>query len=730
MSIPGPTQSICSGNGNTNGAAGYQSSKPVTYNGADSKRNSMEVPYATSYRSQQTSVQKSGNTHNLPPIAALSSYHSNRRESASKAQSVQRQRGYNTASTTNKVSVVTPPTSSMAAPQRVSEYPVTPPAMNHAMPVNGRANTVTNSSYSRYTGQHGYPTYATTMAPSHQGSNSSSTTVTSIGHVASRSSVPATTIHSYQTSSDANRAVSSYHHQSVRATEDYGVYKEYSYQNSTASTVQSTVASPVVTSPPQTNGVRKRESPLDLSVKTVKTSADSTAQDDVETIAPEKHVSSSTVISSRNNSSRTMLPPPTQAPSQPASYPAYDNRLSSNSGRSLPPTSGVRASTPQTVCAPKVDFLPDFNSTPLRHHHGGQPPTHENALQRRSSSQQLYAPPPQSIPSQHPNNTAPLPHMSTFKKTSLSTTQVYDAVTASTPLPPAPSSSYLTANDSAASRSSRYPPSMVDPGRIGPPALPLQDYPSDPSKYYLDSRSKFGQPPPQRDRTPSKRPGDAIYGAGGPNKQPRLDTWIHQKLSTARALYEQKMNRQEMNMPVPLPNGTLVGTNTYEQRSDSGYSSSESSRYQQAYCDKRSYAEAKVTYSSSSYVHPVITKPTNVHSLPQQANASQPSMYPSYRQSQKTAGPGLPSGATSGGQATEPPSNTGADKRVLSLLRNSLENKQQREEQMNSQQPILANHGQQSFQNKVRCCVLLYSNRFVGCCSLYDSLKFDNCLVD
>ncbi|XP_015438705.1 PREDICTED: mucin-5AC [Dufourea novaeangliae] len=695
MPMPGPpAQSICSGTGNTNGP-GYHPSKPVTYNGVDSKRSTMEVPSYGSYRSPLASVQRS-NTHNLPPIAALSSYHSNRREPVSKAQPMHRQRAY-TASTPNKVSVVTPPTSSMAAPQRVPEYSTTVPAMNHAMPVNGRTTTVTNSSYNRHSSQqqqqqqHSYPSYATTMAPSHQGSNSSSTTVTSIG-VAARSSVPTanTTMHSYQPT-DTSRTGSSYHHQPVRANDDYG-YKEYPYQNSSSSTAQSTVASTIVTPLPQTNGVRKRESPLDLSVKTVKTSADSTAQDDIET-STEKHVSSSTVISSRSNGSRSMLPPPVQTPpQQPASYSVYDNRLSSNSNRGVPTTAGIRASTPQTVCAPKVDFLPDFNSAPLRHHHS-QP--HENTLQRRSSAQQLYAPPPQSLSSQHPNNTAPLPHMSSFKKTSLPTAQVYDAVTAPAPPPPVPSSSYLSANDSVSSRSSRYPPPMVNPVRIGSTGIPLPDYPAE-SKYYMDNRNKFGQPPPRRDRTPTKRPGDAIYGAAVPHKQPRLDTWIQQRLSTAKALYEQQ-KRQEMNLPVPLPNGTLVAPNTYEQRSDSGYSSSESSRYQQAYCDKRSYAaEPKVTHSSPSYNHPPVAKP-NVHSLPQQLNASQ-SIYSNYRQPQKT---GPPPGGTSIGQPADPPSNTGADKRVLSLLRNSLESKQQREEQMNSQQPILANHSQQSFQNKV-----------------------------
>lgn len=252
---------------------------------------------------------------------------------------------------------------------------------------------------------------------------------------------------------------------------------------------------------------------------------------------------------------------------------------------------------------------------------------------------------------------------------------------------------------------------MMDPARIGPAAaaLPVQDYsPSDSSKYYLDGRSggKFGQPAAQQQRertaTPSKRPGETIYGAGGPNKQPRLDTWIQQRLSTAKALYEQQ-KRQEMNLPVPLPNGTLVAQqNSYEvQRSDNGYASSESRYQQPSYCDKRNYgAEPKATHASPPYVHPVITKPASVHSAPQQTG--QASVYANYRQGQKGSGPPTTGGASSGGQATaEPPSNTGADKRVLSLLRNSLENKQQREEQMNSQQPILANHSQQSFQNKV-----------------------------
>ncbi|KMQ96846.1 bcl-6 corepressor [Lasius niger] len=258
------------------------------------------------------------------------------------------------------------------------------------------------------------------------------------------------------------------------------------------------------------------------------------------------------------------------------------------------------------------------------------------------------------------------------------------------------------------SRFSKYSP-MIDPSsRVGPPTLPAQDYAPDPNKYYLDSRAKFDQQFSQRERMPFKRTGEAIYGIGSPSKQPRVSWRVpstdkqiaEPKLSTASALNEQQ-KRQEMSLPVPLPNGTLVTPGVYDQRLDSGgYSAPESSRYQPVYCDKKTYPDSKVVRSSpSSYNHPVISKPNaNMHVLPQQLSGAQP-IYSSYRQTVQKTTSSL--SVTSGGQSMDQPSNTGADKRVLSLLRNSLENKQQRDEQLNSQQPILVNHSQQSFQNKV-----------------------------
>lgn len=166
----------------------------------------------------------------------------------------------------------------------------------------------------------------------------------------------------------------------------------------------------------------------------------------------------------------------------------------------------------------------------------------------------------------------------------------------------------------------------------------------------------------------TKRSGEPLYGL---NKQPRLDSWsvamdkqIQQKFSSAQALHEQQ-KRQEMSTRGALPNGSLLpqppvacSSGSYEQRPnmDTAYSMDPRQCQQQQH-------------------HP--EKGAAVYTQPSTSN-------PVYRQ---------PMGF-------EPVANTpvgGADKRVLSLLRNSLENKQQREEQLNS----LVNHGQQSFQNKV-----------------------------
>ncbi|XP_015608303.1 mucin-17 [Cephus cinctus] len=653
-----PVPSVPQAPTSLNNSSTYGSqAKPITYNGADGKRNSM-VEAVPAYGSYQTSIpmQRSSNTHNLPPIAALSSYHSNRssREPLTKAQPAQRQRTPSINST--KSSPVQP----SLVPQRVNDYSAAPLAstMNHSMPLNGRTTTVASSTYPRFSGQQSYPQYATTIAPSHHGSNSSSTTVTSIG--ATRPSVPAATpVHTYSSSNPVNRSSSSAY-PALHAAENYA-YKEYpagtSYANSSAS--QSAPVATMATTL-QTNGVpiRKRESPLDLSVKTVKTPADSTAQDDFDANGTEKHQVSSSSIRSSNN--RAMLPPQLHPP-PPTSYSAFDPSRNANSS-TRNPTSCVRVSTPQTVCAPKVDFLPDFNSTPLQR--PGQS-SHENPL-RRSTTQQFYAPAP------HTNPAAPLPHMSTFKKSSLPT-PVYDKTTPYHP--------------NSTSRSTRYPP--VDPTRT---PIPVQEYSPDPTKYYME-QSKFSQSAHSKTRSPAKRTAEPVYT--GPSKQPRLDTWrltidqqIEQRLSTARALHEQQQ-RQEMSLPGPIPNGAITVSSGYDQRPENAYPS-ESPRYQ-AFCDKRNYPDGKIARSSLHYNHAVLKSP-GVHSNPQPSSSQ--ASYQSYRHGQRMSHGGTV-------PTTDPPSNTGADKRVLSLLRNSLENKQQREEQHNSQQPILVNHNQQSFQNKV-----------------------------
>ncbi|XP_011305736.1 uncharacterized protein [Fopius arisanus] len=548
---PSPTQSstinpTSATSTDANGSYLNSTSK-LPYNGTDPKAAPGPASQSNSFAGyRMPNASRNANTHNLP-IAAVSSYHSNRnsRDAMGKAQALPRQR----------------PSNSITVPS-VPVVPRAPDFIPMTSAVNERLSVVT-SAYT-YSGQQNYRAYATTVAPSHH-SSSSTTTVTSIVNDTRPNQPYAVTVHS-RSSSESSRPIP------IPQRVDNYNYKDYAYTNSSSQPASRIPSTPS----PQANGlpIRKRESPLDLSVKTVKTSADSTARDDLE--PGDKQVSSSSVVNTRR-----MLPP-----TQPGGYPSFDRNAN---GRTSVPT--LRPATPQMpVCAPKVDFLPDFNSGSLRHHPGQPNHQPENDL-RRNSSQQLYVPP------QHQNviSNVPLPHMSTFKKSSISST-LYDVKPGLTSYP-------------AMSEAARPPMRYLEPTRPQGPS----DYPSESSKYYSEGRGKF----------PTKRPGESLYMASGsgPSKHPRIDHWklaidkeIQQRLNAAQILRDQQQKRQENTQPTSISNGTIV-TPSYPPRTDN-------SRYPSAFCDKRNY-------------------------------------------------------------------------------RNSLENKQQREEQMNSQQPILVNHSQQSFQNKV-----------------------------
>lgn len=147
------------------------------------------------------------------------------------------------------------------------------------------------------------------------------------------------------------------------------------------------VVTPTVSMPVRPAGVRsKRESPLDLSVKTVRQSADSTAKDDTE----------ATVYANYNKTAsgtRTGVLPPLQLPSSMA-YPTFDSR------------GGVRtAASNVTATSPKVDFLPNFAAT---QHHAYD--TQQRSAVRTNTHQQLYS---------QQQNIAPLPHVGSFKKNSI-----------------------------------------------------------------------------------------------------------------------------------------------------------------------------------------------------------------------------------------------------------------------------------------------------------------------
>ncbi|XP_046409637.1 uncharacterized protein LOC124174469 isoform X2 [Neodiprion fabricii] len=658
--------------------------KSIAYNGVQDagRRNCPEAerPYGVQSYQTPVSVQRTSNTHNLPPIATLSyHYDRNSREALSKAQPMHRQQQRPQSSITKNSST----TGLTPNPARLSDYPV---AVNNQH-ANGNVVTSASSMYSRVGGQPGvYPRYATTMAPSHHGSNATSTTVTSNGApISNIPTVPtpmsSTIVNPGYPSRSGGRSVNPYPLTPHQPQENYA-YKDYPSASTaypTSTVVSQSVPPPSSPSTLQTNGAptsnRKRESPLDLSLRTIKTPADSTAQDDPEaSCSGDKIVSSSNAASSRN-AGRTVLVPPG------AAYPVYDGR---SFGHSRSPASGVRASTPlQTVRAPKVDFLPNFSSTPLHH------PAHESNSLRRSSSH-IYAPSPRV----NPAAVAPLPNIATFKK----------APAAPSSLPYEKNPPYRVGNVARP----RYAPVMEPGGN----AIRHQEYTSDLSKYHVD-RNKMAHVQPSaygRDRQPAtKRTAADPTPYTGLSKQPRVEKWrqsidqqIEQRLSNAL----QERQRQEMSLNAPVSNGvnSAVVPAGYDQRRENN------SAYN--YCDKRNYPEIKgAARGSFAPASPAVygnqggTPRVTGHSHIPQSSGHQNLYSAGYRHGQgQHASYRVPaSHVPNSGPNAEQPSNAGTDKkRVLSLLRNSLENKQQREEQLsNSQQPILANYNQPSFQNKV-----------------------------
>lgn len=203
-------------------------------------------------------------------------------------------------------------------------------------------------------------------------------------------------------------------------------------------------------------------------------------------------------------------------------------------------------------------------------------------------------------------------------------------------------------------------------------------------------------------------------------KQPRPENWkmiidkeLQQKLEKARILHEQQ-KRLDATLPRAMPNGTLVAPSSFNQR-DNPVCPAPPKKHT-GFCDKRTYTESTklprdsnpIPYSSNSNNNNNSTMSPHPGEKSSHMSAAQSSGQPTASQTAypSTGYPrqGLKSPYLnlSPQSLDQPTSNTGADKRVLSLLRNSLENKQQREEQLNnSQQPILVNHSQQSFQNKV-----------------------------
>ena len=464
-------------------------------------------------------------------------------------------------------------------------------------------------------------------------------------------------------------------------------------------------------------GRSKRESPLDLSVKTVRQSADSTAKDDLEGNYSVPSYSPSAVdhqpqgkLGATTIRSRTpqqaAVPMPLQLPSSVA-YPTLDPRGARPTSSNTPavPVTGV---TTPGVGAPKVNFHPNFG---VPQHNSAAPAVcvsdnHHRSGGRTSSLHQLYS---------QPSSVTPLPHVSSFKKNSSSTVlnpmldsyepkqpQFYSALShtqnrhtsanstsGSAMLPPYSSSS-----------NNQYPPAGYESAKT---AEPVQNYggsrlmdtqsrgPNQNNAAYAISSVALGQ----------KRGGETRHTS--PAKVPRLDTWkqtIDQQIEQRLSSYSSsKMQQQQQQV-----NGNLDSARHDLQYPSSHHHHRQSSLHHQSQQPNHQHnpsGHARVTaqatatstnqhqhgYHPASHPSPYVPSPGH-QQYPTPHVGSQPVTHqpPSSRSHAVQRLLTSPSSGLLPQQAVGR-NNTGgmADKRVLSILRNSLEIKEARMTELQNQ---------------------------------------------
>ncbi|KAK5650994.1 hypothetical protein RI129_002023 [Pyrocoelia pectoralis] len=513
-------------------------------------------------------------THNLPPIAALSSlnYHSSRSREAIRIAN-------------NKSRVPAPSTSTPSYSTKMNDtkHPV-------------QQQYSSQNTHTDYASQHHN---RTTVSQSYQ-------------------CPPAVTYSNNQFTSSTPASM----------TTAPGVHAQSSYALQESPKTYHIPNSKIIQSHPNTTSVtkQKRESPLDLSVKTVRTSADSTLDD---TENDQKR------LAKYYQTGRPSMHSPMQAPTN---YPVdtYNNTYQrGHANKSTPlPSSGV----------PKVDFLPNFNVSAL-----SQGPTAAKVDNRR------------------------LPGQATCDN--VNQRQYYDRKTYHQAVLPQPSSN--APRHSMPHTSPHYSSTGMLQNTPKKPVhgLPRIDFLPPSGK----TSAMYAVPSGEAQR---KRPSEPIPSSV-PNKIQKVDVWrqtidqqIEQRLSSyAKSRLQQEQVQKPIQANKPIVNGNFPTSN--QDRSKESYTSYHRPSFNTGQ-PSLSYANNSGQYMQSSHNQTYVPTPV-AHQYPAYTNhgsQQQQTLYVQNSLPRTNSNPSLPITNTNR-------NNLGgaADRRVLSLLRNSLEIKGAKEAQ-------------------------------------------------
>lgn len=417
---------------------------------------------------------------------------------------------------------------------------------------------------------------------------------------------------------------------------------------------------------------------MDLSVKTVRQSADSTAKDDSESVYisahdPFQHRPKPPVKTASPRSSAVL--PPLQLPST-VVYPHFENHSNNQTQNA---SSG----------APKVDFLPNFNA---HHSSSSESPAgyqDPNKRQRKSSTSQI----PSSSHYPHPPHMS-LPHMGSFKKNNL------------------PSAGYDDSNKQSQYYPATGPPNVQRPSTMSDHSsvsmqphfavAPSSQYQYDsfkrgsPAKYdYFERRNSSSSLQPTLSTESSyqlgKRHSSTDSRHSLPPKIPKVDTWRQ----TIDQQIEQRLNSYASSRGHQI-NGTARESNlsndpNFAKQTVSPYSSAPNLQTSLAgatlpsrnsltsrpslYTSHLSNSSSKLNLNNQYYSHSQQQYPT--HGFP---SRTIPDLYNNLAQVK------LPN----------PPSNGAADKRVLSILRKRLDTREASNQLAQQQQQQLQQSQAQS----------------------------------